>query len=184
MTSKLNARAGGNEKFPSSTSLDPRFKTSDPFSITNRNESTLVPGSAKILRDPDTGAILKILYDEEGDERDNGERRKRLHDPLGSDDEAPMNQHDLLRLRKASDNATKESSGIVPELEKRAALGAGRKKPRKLSQRDHEWIGRLVEKYGEDIPGMVRDRKLNPMQQTAGDIGKRVRMWKEAKSLA
>ena len=46
------------------------------------------------------------------------------------------------------------------------------------SQREREWIERLVGKWGDDWGGMFRDRKLNPHQQTEGDLKRRVEIWK------
>jgi nucleolar protein 16 len=52
------------------------------------------------------------------------------------------------------------------------------KKPRHQSEREREWLGRLVAKYGDDTAAMARDRKLNPMQQTAADIARRIKKMK------
>lgn len=74
------------------------------------------------------------------------------------------------------------SNGIVAELEARVAqeeeLLIKKHRPRQQSQREEAWIAALVDKYGDDIPAMVKDRKLNPMQQTAGDIGRRIKKWR------
>ena len=70
---------------------------------------------------------------------------------------------------------------VISELEEAARNGV-RKAPRKQSEREGEWLERLVSKYGEDYGRMARDRKLNPMQQTESDIKKRVRKWKVAQS--
>ncbi|KAJ9426529.1 ribosome biogenesis protein Nop16 [Fusarium oxysporum] len=48
-------------------------------------------------------------------------------------------------------------------------------KKRHQSTREKEWLDKLVAKYGDDTVAMARDRKLNPMQQTAADIAKRIR---------
>ncbi|UKZ72880.1 hypothetical protein TrVFT333_000517 [Trichoderma virens FT-333] len=48
-------------------------------------------------------------------------------------------------------------------------------KVRYLSERETEWLERLVAKYGDDTRAMARDPKLNPMQQTAADIAKRLK---------
>ena len=64
------------------------------------------------------------------------------------------------------------------ELESQAAMEV-RPRPREQSSREREWIASLVEKYGEDYAAMVRDRKLNPYQQTEGDIRRRAGKWKE-----
>lgn len=72
-----------------------------------------------------------------------------------------------------------QSHGIVRELEEQAKMEA-EKKPRKQSQREQEWIQRLVQAHGDNFVKMSRDRKLNPMQQTAADIGRRVAKWRAA----
>jgi len=36
-----------------------------------------------------------------------------------------------------------------------------------------------VERWGDDWGGMVRDRRLNPMQQSEGDLRRRVGVWRE-----
>lgn len=71
----------------------------------------------------------------------------------------------------------KEKNAIVEQLEEMASRAA-EKKPRKQSGREREWIERLVGKHGENVGGMVRDRRLNPMQQTEGDIRKRISLYK------
>lgn len=70
-----------------------------------------------------------------------------------------------------------EQNEVIRKLEEQAASGA-EKKERKQSEREREWIERLVGKYHEDYAKMARDMKLNPMQQTAADIKKRVEKWK------
>ncbi|KAF8454745.1 ribosome biogenesis protein Nop16, partial [Terfezia claveryi] len=47
--------------------------------------------------------------------------------------------------------------------------------------REKQWIERLVERYGEDYRKMSWDRKLNPHQQSEGDIRKRVVKWRQMK---
>lgn len=51
-------------------------------------------------------------------------------------------------------------------------------KKRYLSERETEWLEKLVAKYGDDTRAMARDPKLNPMQQTAADIAKRLKKFK------
>ncbi|KAL8869824.1 MAG: hypothetical protein Q9174_003981 [Haloplaca sp. 1 TL-2023] len=76
-----------------------------------------------------------------------------------------------------------EQGTVIKELVRQAENAAPKRK-RKQSQREEEWVQRLVEKWGEDLGGMARDRKLNPMQQSEGDIGRRVRAWREGKRRA
>jgi nucleolar protein 16 len=46
---------------------------------------------------------------------------------------------------------------------------------RHQSGRELEWLQRLVARHGADTAAMVRDFKLNPMQQTAADIRRRLK---------
>lgn len=69
---------------------------------------------------------------------------------------------------------------VIRQLEEVARNGA-RKAPRSQSQREEEWLERLVQQYGEDYGRMSRDMKLNPMQQTAADIRSRIKKWSASK---
>ena len=66
---------------------------------------------------------------------------------------------------------------VVKALMERAARGVT--VGRNQSEREKEWVGTLVEKYGEDYGKMARDRKLNMWQQSEGDIRRRVVKWKK-----
>lgn len=56
----------------------------------------------------------------------------------------------------------------LTELEALAATQ--RKVIRFTSAIEADWLLALVDKYGDDIAPMTRDRKLNPWQKTAGEI--------------
>jgi len=43
-------------------------------------------------------------------------------------------------------------------------------KPRNPSMHELAWLRTLVAKYGRDIDGMARDRKLNVWQRTPGEL--------------
>ena len=75
------------------------------------------------------------------------------------------------------DGAPTEKNEIIRKLEEQAASGA-EKKDRLQSEREREWIERLIGKHGEDLGKMARDRRLNPMQQTEADIKRRIGKWK------
>ncbi len=115
-----------------------------------------------MTRDPKTGAIVSVQHEK-------SERENPLHDPLND-------------FSDSDDTELVESSGrgIVPELEEQAKYSRP-KRPRMQSQREKEWIERLVERWGDDWGGMVRDRKLNPQQQSEGDLKRRVGVWRGGK---
>ena len=114
-----------------------------------------------MTRDPKTGAIVSVQHEK-------SERENPLGDPLnefsGSDNEEVVVGGGSAR-------------GIVPKLEEQARYSKP-KRPRTQSQREREWIERLVKRWGDDWLGMVRDRKLNPQQQSEGDLKKRIGIWK------
>ncbi|KAI4125785.1 MAG: hypothetical protein LQ347_005230 [Umbilicaria vellea] len=165
LTSKLNTRTGGVEKTASalSKSSKPTTAQEGSFSIASKTPTTLVPTEARVERDPTTGAIVRVIHSSSG--KDNP-----LNDPLndssGEESDADMGDGEQGRSR-----------GIIQELEQQALMEAP-KKPRQQSKGEEEWIQKLVEKYGEDYKGMVKDRKLNPYQQSEGDIKRRVKRWK------
>ena len=115
-----------------------------------------------MTRDPKTGAIISVQH-----EKSEGENP--LRDPLNE-------------FSDSEDEEVVESDGrgIVPELEEQAKYSRP-KRPRMQSQREREWIERLVGRWGDDWGGMFRDRKLNPQQQSEGDLKKRVGVWKSGK---
>ena len=114
----------------------------------------------KVTRDPKTGAIVSVQH--EKSERDNP-----LGDPLN--DISDLEEEDVVEGSRR---------GVISELEEQAKYDKP-KRPRMQSQREREWIERLVERWGDDWGGMVRDRKLNPQQQSEGDLRKRVGIWKK-----
>jgi nucleolar protein 16 len=122
----------------------------------------------QVERDPETGKIIRIIEDKRT--KDNP-----LNDPLNELEESEgeeWNGFAMVPEPSASDNP------VIRQLEEAARNGA-RKAPRTQSQREEEWIERLVEKYGDDYSKMARDTKLNPMQQSEGDLKRRITKWKK-----
>ncbi|KAL8730987.1 MAG: hypothetical protein Q9181_004469 [Wetmoreana brouardii] len=194
LVSKLGNRAGGVEiSTPNTRKLKSDFSqkaaAEDALKIQNPNAKTLVPGRAKVVRDSGSGAIVKVVHD------DHEARRKKkrwagreLVDPLDSSDsggdegkEETVSQHDLPPLTQISSTAGNDNGRVVRELEAQSLRPGVRKRPRRQSRREEEWIRTLVERYGDDVAGMARDRRLNVMQQSEGDIRRRVRAWREGR---
>jgi nucleolar protein 16 len=73
----------------------------------------------------------------------------------------------------------RKGAKVVRQLEAEARRPV-EKKVRHQSEREKEWLARLVERHGDDTAAMARDMKLNPMQQTEADIARRIKKWKES----
>ena len=167
ITPRLNAPTGGTEKRTSSTPAlatlnDAQGAKHNTLAITSRLPKKLEPGLARIERDPETGAIVRVLSD-----------------TLGSSNDNPLNDslNEITELRQDNSRISYSERGIIKELEEQASVEV-KKRPRQQSRREEDWIAQLVEKYGDNYMGMVRDRKLNPYQQSEGDLARRVRRWK------
>ncbi|KAF2678636.1 hypothetical protein K458DRAFT_348023 [Lentithecium fluviatile CBS 122367] len=182
LTARLNHATGGTEKTIASLDLNnpasaradvPASSTANALNIVStKPQATPDVEEIEVERDPETGAILRVLGDDKaGKEK---EKENPLNDPLNElEDDAEGEEWNGFAMvpREKSDNP------VIRQLEEAARNGV-RKAPRGQSQREREWVERLVGKYGEDYERMARDGRLNPMQQTAADIRKRVKKWK------
>lgn len=127
--------------------------------------TALAVTTAHVERDPETGEITRVIHKKP-------RKSNPLNDPLNSDDEEGDET-----MQDAEEEAP-EGNNIIKELEAQASM-VPEKKVRKQSEREKEWIARLVDRYGTDYKAMARDRRLNPMQQTEADIGRRARKWRD-----
>lgn len=98
---------------------------------------------------------------------------RHLDEDSDSDQEMEDDDNEWDGIEKEEEEA-EEKTELVKELEE-AGNRPVVKKPRHQSGREREWLERLIEKYGDDVEAMEWDGKLNPMQQTAADIRKRMR---------
>ncbi|TVY90788.1 Nucleolar protein [Lachnellula willkommii] len=171
LTSRLNAATGGIEKLRAGS--DSKTSTTSKLAISNAIPKTFAPTEAKVDRDPDTGKIIRVIHA--------ASRPNPLNDPLNSDseDDSMCDDGEEFEGFDSRRGERTETNPIVQQLEDMAAR-APEKTPRKQSEREREWIERLVGKYGEDYKRMARDMKLNPMQQTEADIRKRVEKWRSS----
>ena len=142
-------------------------------------KTVIEPTEVRVERDEE-GRIVRVLH----------ERRRvgSLVDPLNSEDEEEDGEEEGFAGFEDGHEGMEEVGGvgngkgegknsIVRELEEQAAR-IPEKKERKQSEREREWIERLVGRYGADYGKMFRDRRLNPMQQTEADIRRRVEKWR------
>jgi nucleolar protein 16 len=163
LTSRLNSATGGTEKLSKGDAS--KTNTTSKLAISNAIPMTIEPTEARVERDPETGKILRVIHTDK--------KSNPLNDPLNEIEDEEMDEGDDF---EGFDRERGENP-IVKMLEEQARSGK-ETKPRTQSEREREWIERLVGRYGEDYGKMVWDRKLNPFQQTEGDIRRRVAKWK------
>lgn len=188
LTSKLNARAGGIEPRSSTLPAAPdanslKFsgqKKQDRLAIPSQAvPKTLIPTTARVVRDPETGKILRVVHDSPpaGSQKKNKNPLNDQLNELESDDEL----EDGGPAREVVNVGITAVGGIVEQLEAAAMAGIKKTRPRMQSRREEEWIEALVRRWGENYKGMMRDRRLNPMQQNEGDLRRRIERWKEGR---
>ena len=166
MTARLNGRTGGIERTKTDVPLGAISApvSTDTLKVSSRLPTKIKPAEVNIERDPTTGAILRVI--QHASNSDNP-----LNDPLS---EATNISNDVEGRRREGVG----TNNIVRELEMQASIDI-KKQPRRQSKREEEWIDHLITKYGEDYEAMMKDRKLNPYQQSSGDLKRRAQKWKE-----
>ncbi|KAI9368176.1 ribosome biogenesis protein Nop16 [Aspergillus egyptiacus] len=170
---RLNAPTGGSEKRKTEDGLE---EVQDSLHIKGSVDAVVknaAVGETKVERDPETGKIIRVIRSND-EEVEVAGHKVRASNPLND----PLN--DLSDDEDSSKPKSKNPmNDIVRQLEQQAKeAGSVPKKPRHQSKREEEWIMRLVERHGENYAAMARDRKLNPMQQTEGDLRRRISKWK------
>ncbi|KAL7823919.1 ribosome biogenesis protein Nop16 [Trichoderma gracile] len=175
LLARLKTPTGGTEKnlsSESSSSSAPATTTTskpDPFAITTAEKAIL--SEAKVERDAD-GNIVRVL----------GRKANPLNDPLNeldSSSEQEDDGDDGEEWGGINDDGVGTTEVVKSLIEE--AKNPAPPKVRYLSERETEWLETLVAKYGDDTRAMARDMKLNPMQQTAADIAKRLKKLKAQK---
>lgn len=137
----------------------------DPLAVTPSAGLRNGISSVKVERDAD-GKIVRVLH-----------KANPLNDPL-NDLESDDDDHSAPAEQQQNEDDEEAETKVVHLLERQAAAPT-EKYNRHQSAREREWVERLVAKHGEDTAAMARDLKLNPMQQTAGDIRRRLKTYKE-----
>lgn len=174
LANKLNARSGGIEIETKDIGDIEKGQKRDPLAIAG-GKGGVEKGlkTAKVVRD-ESGKIVKVLHEKV--------HRNPLNDPLVAlEGETDVEGSRSGQVRSDHDR----DGGVVLALEDAAIAELrtikGKRKPRKQSEREVEWIEALVAKYGDDVRAMSRDWRLNPNQQMEKDIGRRIRVWRESK---
>ncbi|KAL4991921.1 nucleolar protein 16 [Aspergillus falconensis] len=171
---RLNAPSGGSEKRKTESGLEEVASSLHIKGSVDAMKDSAV-SETKVERDPETGKIIRVVRKED-DQVEIAGRKVRSSNPLND----PLN--DLSGDEaETKPQGKKAGNHIVQQLEIQAD-NVALKKPRHQSKREEEWITRLIERHGDNYAAMARDMKLNPMQQTAGDLRRRVNKWKASQA--
>ncbi|EAA28817.1 hypothetical protein GE21DRAFT_7981 [Neurospora crassa] len=173
LVAKLGTAAGGMAKKSAAANYAGITKD-DPLAVKSADRGLFEVREVKVERDA-SGKIVKVLRSDNP-----------LNDPLNeiesdseSEEPKPKNPtHDIEWHGISDDRQEMIAQSSRPEVVRMLEEEASRpveKTVRYQSERELEWLQRLVAKHGDDVAAMVRDIKLNPMQQTKGDITKRLR---------
>ncbi|KAM7221652.1 Ribosome biogenesis protein Nop16 [Rhypophila decipiens] len=159
LVAKLGTTAGGVSKKPGQAPKNPlAYKSAD--------QGMLKVREVKVERDAD-GKIIRIIRDENP-----------LNDPLNAlDSDGEGGENPFAPMEDDGEEwggIDGPQSEVVRQLEAEANRPI-EKKVRHQSEREKEFLQRLVDKHGDDVDAMVRDMKLNPMQQTRGDLSRRLK---------
>lgn len=84
--------------------------------------------------------------------------------------------HGTMQPKNDSSNGELE---VIQEFKKMAQEHAARKRVKHMTPREIEFIKDLVDKHGDNYEAMKWDKKLNPMQQLAGELRKKVNHWRQ-----
>jgi nucleolar protein 16 len=147
---------------------------------TESGSSKLPSGFGRIERDEHGNIVRIVLADEDEEGNDPSSATPAQSTPWGE----PL--ADLLSDSSSSedvdDGSDKRTRVVEPKTEFAATLeklatdyaeaARAEKKPRHASAAETDWLRSLVEKYGDDVARMARDRKLNVWQKTEGEIFK------------
>ena len=161
---------GGNED----TSLTPSQRAKkDSLSLDKAKVATeLDTATVRVERAPD-GSITRVIHAPIT-------KPNPLNDPLNdlSDTE------DVTKVMQGIDeqvqHVQEHQTEVVKRLERQVKEAEARpRRARKPSSKEGEWIQKLTDRWGEDYKAMRRDRVLNVMQQSEGDLRRRIMRWRQ-----
>jgi len=130
-------------------------------------------GFGRIIRDEDGNIVDVELGDEDAEETPMEDIVGEVPDPALDKQLAPwVHLGSKVQSGRPSENGS--ATPIVQALEGLAREG-GKRAPRHPSAGELATLRRLVQKYGEDVEKMARDRKLNTDQRTAGELSRAIK---------
>lgn len=170
LTARLNAMTGGNED----TSLTPSQRAKkDSLSLDKAKFATeLNTATVRVERAPD-GSITRVIHAPIT-------KSNPLNDPLNDLSDTEDVTEIMQGIDEQVQHVQEHQTEVVRRLERQAKEAEARpRRARKLSAKEGEWIQKLTDRWGEDYKAMRRDRVLNVMQQSEGDLRRRVMRWRQ-----
>lgn len=145
-----------------------------PEALGAQKEATsIIPkGYGRIIRDAD-GNIVDVEMGEE----DTADEQAQAGSAGGFPEDVDVSKENELApwvsLGSQSGTSQKNGSHVVQSLE--AISQSDAPVLRHSSNGESKLLRNLIVKYGDDVEGMVRDRKLNPDQRTAGVLRRAIK---------
>jgi len=151
----------------------PEDRSSTQKEETAINDKNRIPkGFGRIIRDGN-GDIIDVEMGEDDDEdgQMTGDVEETFHNDMPSV-ATKDGLADWIAFGATSDAGFVDASGthVVHTLEEMSKTGAGTSKRRFTSTGEQTVLRKLIARYGEDVEGMARDRKLNADQRTCGEL--------------
>ncbi|KAK3711173.1 Ribosome biogenesis protein Nop16 [Vermiconidia calcicola] len=178
LTAKLNNSTGGVEK--KIADIEAEDEGGDGLWIDGsrrkKGKGQIEVKEARIERDPETGAIVRIVDEETV-------RANPLNDPLNDLDTESEDEREFEGFDQHAGNGQPFSThgtttAVVEQLQNEASRPVPKYK-RKQPEGERMFVEALVRKYGDDYGRMARDMEINYMQRSEGDLKRRVKRWRE-----
>ncbi|KAI0709076.1 ribosome biogenesis protein Nop16 [Earliella scabrosa] len=138
--------------------------------------SGLRKGFGKIIRDAE-GNIVDVQMGDEGGDEGVGMTEGGLEEVLDPSGDSRLAGWVGLGSdpREGSSREERVDTRVVQALEQLSSAGTDARAPRFTSHGERGLLQRLVERHGEDVEAMARDRRLNAEQRTAGELRRAIR---------
>lgn len=172
LSAKLGKATGGTDR--TSANASGPTAAQDPLAVTPTSGAGVAGSirSVRVERDAD-GKIVRVFH-----------RANPLNDPLNDIEAGSDDGEEGWGGVEEEDEEDEEGKGgnketrVVDLLEVEANRPTEKYK-RHQSEREREWIERLVAKHGDNTAAMARDHRLNPMQQTEASLKKKLAIYQE-----
>ncbi|KAI0313077.1 ribosome biogenesis protein Nop16 [Amylostereum chailletii] len=162
--------AGGVERVETSLEVDgeeEEGEMGEPDSAAGGSQAAkgaIPKGYGRIIRDGEGNVLSVEMGDEEG-----------LGEGGEASDEECLEEEKITGITPASVEWARLGRNDLQETANAVAASTSKPVRRFSSNGEVAYVQRLVERYGEDVEGMARDRKLNPLQHSAGVLKRAIR---------